>query len=241
MLPGQVAHRNAGIDVQHAHGAGGQTQDEHLQEEQPVAPVHIYDHVKKITGQVEPHGAVQRQGQHGQDGGRHRKHVQQHRHNQLGSDMLGHTGGQGEHQVSLVPQQIFGKALDLDDQGQHEGSHKEAEAQGAHRHSDDIIERGAEPLQVPQQEVGQHRRQDQAAIHGDTHPRDRLPLVSNQFAQHANTSRNRVSTDLPVSSRMASTSLCRTMTPSRIKTTSSSTRSMSAIRWVESRTLASSL
>lgn len=118
---------------------------------------------------------------------------------------------------------------------------KRPEAQGAHRHSDDIIERGAEPLQVPQQEVGQHRRQDQAAIHGDTHPRDRLPLVSNQFAQHANTSRNRVSTDLPVSSRMASTSLCRTMTPSRIKTTSSSTRSMSAIRWVESRTLASSL
>ena len=160
------------------------------------------------------------------------------RNNGLGPDVLGDRHRQGEHQVAFVTQQALIEPLDQDDLGHHEYSYHHAEVQQSQQRRRNAVHQRLHLFfhgQAVDERQQQHRR-----IHRQADARARLPLIFQQL-QHANTSRNSISTDFPCSSRMASTLSCRVITPFLRNTTSSSTRSMSAIRWVDSSTDASSL
>ena len=159
--------------------------------------------------------------------------------------MGGHR--QGEHHVSLVRHQIAPEPEDGQDHRHHKGGNQRQDKPK----NNDPGQQGQEvAAQHPVKGhhlgpqcggAGEHRQQNGNQIQGNHHPGCGPELMFQQFSQHLYTSRNSASTLMPFSSRMASTEDWRRICPRSMKSTSSSTFSTSAIRWVEMITEASGL
>ena len=160
----------------------------------------------------------------------------------LGEDELGLGHGQGVHQVALTPQQIFIKALDRADKTEHRNGEDDREIED---HQNDF-----EPPEIrivgpciflPERNAQHHAQQRQRQIQPEVQAFGGLELIFQQLLQHLNTSRKYASTLLPSVSRMSSTARWAKILPSFRNTASSSTGSMSSMRWVEMTTVASLL
>ena len=155
--------------------------------------------------------------------------------------MGGHR--QGEGQVAFIGEPAFVEPPDgvqfhghtADDDG------NEGEDHGQHAQHNGHILLGvqlADPHQIPHgqsaHQSGAEADQAQQTQKSPGGP----PFIFQQFGKHLNTSRNSSSRDFPVSSRVSSAMPRRTTLPWYKNTNSSSTRSTSAIRWVEITTVA---
>ena len=146
--------------------------------------------------------------------------------------------GRGEHQVAFVTQQAFIEPLDQDDLGHHEYSYHHAEVQQSQQ-------RGRDAIQQSRYASVMVRRLTTASssnrrIHRQAGTCTRLPLIFNNFSMRTPPG----TAYRPISRAPRGwhpRSHAGFITPFLRKTTSSSTRSMSAIRWVDSSTDASSL
>ena len=208
MVGKAVARRQSGIELQGETHAGCQHQRQKLQRENGavdgVVGGHLLEQLGENTRQIRQEAHVE---------GRH-KNRQEHHHaggdephggdDQLAPHMLMDGGGQGEHDVALVPQQILVEPLEHQDERHNEhaddGRHIGQDHQSCQDVQNDIA-----GVHQPGGEIEAqgHRQQNQVQ-----RPHDAgrgTEFVLQEFRQHLNTSRNRASTLMPFSSRISST------------------------------------
>ena len=165
-----------------------------------------------------------------------------HAGNELGEDELGLGHGQGVHQVAFTPQQIFIKALDRADKAEHRNGEDDREIEDHQNDFEPPEIRTVRPcIFLPERNAQHHAQQRQRQIQPEVQAFGGLELIFQQLLQHLNTSRKYASTLLPSVSRMSSTARWAKILPSFRNTASSSTGSMSSMRWVEMTTVASLL
>ena len=146
------------------------------------------------------------------------------------------------HQVAFTTQQIFIKTLDRADKAEHRNGEDDREIED-HQNDFEILEACAVSQRVflPEGNAQHHAQQRQRQIQPEVQAFGGLELIFQQLLQHLNTSRKYASTLLPSVSRMSSTARWAKILPSFRNTASSSTGSMSSMRWVEMTTVASLL
>ena len=89
---------------------------------------------------------------------------------QLGPDQGVDADRQGEHQIALVPQQVFIEAVDHDDHGQHRRREEAQEEQDDHKAQDQVHDDAVCIVYPPEGEVGHARQQRQSPQHGQHDP-----------------------------------------------------------------------
>ena len=148
--------------------------------------------------------------------------------------------GEGEGQVSFIGEAAAVEADDLHDQRRRAADDKEQDGRSDDQHTQYFqpLLRGACALQIPGGEAAQKPRAHQTQAQNAQHVPSGTEFHFQQFGKHLNTSRKSSSSDLPVSSRTASTFPPCKMRPWDRNRYSSRTRSTSAIRWVEISTVA---
>ena len=133
------------------------------------------------------------------------------RNNRLGPEQLPRTYRQGEHQITLVPQKVLIKPDNHVCQRQKRNCHNRNDI-----YHHEQPRRQTEIIQTRRQRERnriEYRQRQQCKICREKDPARGAEFISNQFAQHANTSRNSASTDLPCSARISSTDLWSTSCP----------------------------
>ena len=170
---------------------------------------------RKLLQEV-PKLPVRNQSAKGDDQNRNaaQNHTRRHpngRDNRLGPEQLPRTYRQGEHQIALIPQKVLIKPDNHVCQRQKRNCHNRNDI-----YHHEQPRRQTEIIQTRRQRERnrvEYRKRQQCKICREKDPARGAEFISNQFAQHANTSRNSASTDLPCSARISSTDLWSTSCP----------------------------
>ena len=98
-------------------------------------------------------------------------------------------GGQGEHDVALVPQEVGAEAVHHGDEG-HEADREDGQEEGQGQQAAHQVQKpGVRLQQEAHGEAGGEGRQQQDAEQGQQDAARGTELVLHQFSQHLNTSR----------------------------------------------------
>ena len=148
--------------------------------------------------------------------------------------------GEGEGQIAFIGEAAAVEADDLHDQRRHTADDEEQHGRGNGQRTQNLqpLLRSAGTHQIPDGDAAQQPGAHQTQAQNAQYVPSGTEFHFQQFGKHLNTSRNSSSSDLPVSSRTASTFPPCKMRPWDRNRYSSSTRSTSAIRWVEISTVA---
>ena len=148
---------------------------------------------------------------------------------------------QGKHHIALVSQKIPVKPLEHQEKAHEANAHHRHDVGDHHQRPQDPQQRKAGDAEHLNGKIGARGSGQQHQEQQPHHAAGSTKFVLYKFHQHLNTSRNSASTLMPFSSRIWSTPAWSISWPRFRKSTSSSTFSTSAMRWVEITTAASGL
>ena len=251
----QMAERDGRIDLINALGCAEEDEQEDLKREQDRMTGRklaraVKDREKRAQGTAG--GVPCHEDQHGRNADEGADERDDDGRQALARDELPRPDGQREHEIALVLQKAVVEPLDDAQQRQHDHGDDDRHIQQHRKDGRECAEHPGQTAGVIECEVVDERNDEHAAPDEQKALEHGAKVVFEQFSEHQfsppseassgamrNISRKSASTDLPRLWRMLSTVSCRTTPPSRKNTASSSTRSMSPMRCVEMRIVAS--